>query len=257
MTMPEKALALVFLHYFGGSDREWDGLTAAMRDKHPCLALNLRGHGGKGDGDGYERGIDALVYDAAAEIEEARLSHYVVVGHSMGGKVALALTARQPEGLRGLFLLAPSPPTPKPISDRDRAESLASWGDREASRICLQRITNLPITAEAATRFTEDNLRTTEAVWSWWYRTGSREDISDRMTEIIVPVSVIAGSEDSVISPEVQKSETASALADSRLNLIPGAGHLLTDEAPHSVEAVLRQFLAVTKDQSKETRAEL
>lgn len=175
----------------------------------------------------------------------------------MGGKVALALAARQPEGVRGLFLLAPSPPTPEPISDRDRAESLASWGDREASDICLQRITNLPITAEAAMRFTNDNLRTTEAVWSWWYRTGSREDISDRMSKVIVPVSIIKGSEDSVISPEVQQSETASALPNSRLNLIPGAGHLLTDEAPHTVEVALRQFLAVLKDQSKETRAEL
>ncbi|MES2464987.1 MAG: alpha/beta hydrolase [Armatimonadota bacterium] len=253
--MSEPTTTLVFLHYFGGSAREWDDLTGAIGDDHPCLALNLRGHGGRGDGDGYERGIDALVYEVAADIEEARLTDYVIVGHSMGGKVALALAAQQPSGLRGLLLLAPSPPTPEPISDKDRAESLATWGDREASDLCLQRITNLPVTAEAAARFTEDNLRTTEAVWQWWYRTGSREDISGRMMDVAVPVWIMTGSEDSVISPQVQQSETAAPLANSRLVRIPGAGHLLNDEVPRTVEAALRQFIAVLKIDLKETVA--
>jgi pimeloyl-ACP methyl ester carboxylesterase len=246
--MHENAPALVFLHYFGGSKRQWDGLTAAMRAEHPCLALNLRGHGGNGDGDGYKRGIETLGYEVAADIEEARLSQYVIVGHSMGGKVALALAAQQPEGLRGLFLLAPSPPTPEPISEKDRAESLAGWGDREASNSCLQRITNLPVTAEAAARFTEDNLRTTEAVWSWWYSKGSRENISGSMRDVTVPVCILTGSEDSVISPEVQQSDTARPLANCRLIRIPGAGHLLTDEVPNTVEAALRQFLSTLTD---------
>jgi pimeloyl-ACP methyl ester carboxylesterase len=135
----------------------------------------------------------------------------------MGGKVALALAAQRPRGLQGLFLLAPSPPTPEPISEKDRAESLATWADREASNLCLQRITNLPVTAEAASRFTEDNLRTTEAVWDWWYHTGSRENILHLMPDVAAPVWIMTGSEDSVIPPDIQQCETAAPLKNKRL----------------------------------------
>lgn len=246
--MSKSMLALVFLHYFGGSSQEWNGMTAAMGDEYSCLALNLRGHGGTGDSDGYARGIDALVDDVAAEIKEAGLTEYVVVGHSMGGKVALALAARQPGALRGLFLLAPSPPTPEPISDKDRAESLADWGDQQASEEALLKITHFPVTADTAERFTADNLRTTEAVWYWWYSIGSREDISDRMGRVEVPVLTLVGSEDKVIPLDVQQRETAVRLANARLEVVPEAGHLLTDEAPQAVDSALRKFLTVLPD---------
>ena len=236
-------LAIVFLHYFGGSAREWEGLTAALSPNYPCLAPSLRGHGGKGDGDGYERGIDALVDEVAADIEEARLTEYVVVGHSMGGKAALELASRQPKGLRGLFLLSPSPPTPEPMSDEGRAQSLGEWGDPAASARCVPEITHLPVSAKAANRFVDDNLRTTKAVWDWWYRTGSREDISDRMGGVTVPVLIAVGSEDTVIPPDVHRRETAARLTNAQMEIVPQAGHLLTDEAPEAVETLLRRFI--------------
>ena len=241
--MPSNQLAIVFLHYFGGSAQEWEGLATALRPDYPCLALNLRGHGGKGDGDGYERGIDALVYEVAADIEEARLTQYILVGHSMGGKAALELASRRPAGLRGLFLLSPSPATPEPISDKDRADSLASWGNRAASEKALQKITHRPVSEKAANRFVEDNLRTTKAVWEWWYRTGSREDISERMGHVAVPVLIAAGSEDTVITPEVHRRETAARLADAQMEIVSQSGHLLVDEAPEAIETLLRRFI--------------
>jgi pimeloyl-ACP methyl ester carboxylesterase len=246
--MPNDQLSLVFLHYFGGSSQEWNNLTAAISDDFPCFALDLRGHGGRDDADGYERGLDALADDVSEEIEKAGLTQYVIVGHSMGGKVALTLAARQPTGLHGLFLLAPSPPTPEPMSDSGRADSLEAWGDPKTSEESLQKIIGLPITKEAEKRFTEDNLRTTREVWQWWYSTGSKEDISDRLLEVSLPIWIMSGSEDPVIPPNIQQSETAARLANSRLVRLPGAGHLLPDEAPETVEAALRQFLAVLAD---------
>lgn len=241
--MTDNPLAIVFLHYFGGSAREWEGLTAALSLDHPCLALNLRGHGGKGDGDGYERGIGALVYEVAAEIDEARLTQYVLVGHSMGGKIALELASRRPAGLRGLFLLSPSPPTPEPMSGKDRADSLANWENRAASEKALQKITHRPVSAAAANRFVDDNFRTTKAVWDWWYRTGSREDISERMGRVVVPVLIAAGSEDTVITPNVHRRETAARLANAQMEIVPQAGHLLADESPEAIGTLLRRFI--------------
>ena len=44
------------------------------------------------------------------------LSRYVLVGHSMGGKLAQIVAKRQPDALVGLVLVAPAPPTPMPWS---------------------------------------------------------------------------------------------------------------------------------------------
>ncbi|MBC8104681.1 MAG: alpha/beta hydrolase [Cytophagales bacterium] len=242
MTLTDRALTLVLLHYFGGSGQEWNGTVTALGDTYDCLALTLRGHGGTSDRDGYGGGIETLADDVAVAITDAAPRQYVLVGHSMGGKVALVVAARQPVGLRGLFLLAPSPPTPEPITDADRANALASWGDRAASEDSLRKITRRPLPSQSVARFVEDNLRTTEAVWRWWYESGSRENISEQMDRVAAPVRVLVGAEDPVIPPKVQRREVISRLADARLEVVPDAGHLLPDEVPSIVAAAIRQF---------------
>jgi pimeloyl-ACP methyl ester carboxylesterase len=50
--------------------------------------------------------------DAQRVIKALNLPRFVLVGHSMGGKVAQLLASRHPTGLAGLVLVASSPPTP-------------------------------------------------------------------------------------------------------------------------------------------------
>jgi thioesterase domain-containing protein len=68
--------------------------------------------------------------DVADLIRALEIENYALIGHSMGGKIALALAARRPKGLRSLILLAPSPPTPEPIKEETRGKLLASHGNR-------------------------------------------------------------------------------------------------------------------------------
>ena len=171
--------------------------------------------------------------DAALVAHHCRLPDnphgWVLVGHSMGGKTALALAARQPEGLRGLILIAPSPPTPQPMSNEERRQEIDSYGDASASEKSATKIAVVPLSDIARATFVEDNLRTAQSAWAAWNESGTREDISAVMTKIEVPALLITGGKDPVISHDVYEGEVAARLPQQPEQMvIPEGGHLIT-----------------------------
>ena len=125
---------LVFAHYFGGSARSWTTLADRLGDDMDCVVPDLPGFGDTPPPT--DLSLDGWV-DAFASL--AGDAPFVAVGHSMGGKIALALAARRPATLTGLILLAASPPTPEPMSDDDRQASLAAYGSRRAATRTVQQ----------------------------------------------------------------------------------------------------------------------
>ncbi len=104
-------LPLVFLHYWGGSSRTWDGVIAALPQPFRTIATDHRGWG-ESDAPATGYRLADLADDAEGVIEALDLRRYALIGHSMGGKVAQLLASRRPKGLVGLVLVAPSPPQP-------------------------------------------------------------------------------------------------------------------------------------------------
>jgi len=97
--------ALVFLYYWGGSSRTWQDVINQLGGKPRSIALDQRGWGDSVARDGrYD--LSAMADDAEAVARTLGLVRYVLVGHSMGGKVAQIIAARRPDGLVGLVLVA-------------------------------------------------------------------------------------------------------------------------------------------------------
>src|SRR6266478_4136923 len=96
--------SLVFLHYWGGSSRTRTEVIDDLAHDHRCIAIDHRGWG-ESDAPGPGYGIDDLTGDALGVIRKLKLQDFVVVGHSMGGKVAQLLASRRPAGLKGLILV--------------------------------------------------------------------------------------------------------------------------------------------------------
>ena len=131
-----KGEALVFLHYFGGSARSWKWVTEQLSDNYRCFAINLPGFGGttplqkstiQGHADFVQRELKALGVDT-----------YTLVGHSMGGKIAIQVAANAPKGtIKQLVLIAPSPPTTEPMPEDEKERMLHHPKRSEAEKTVM------------------------------------------------------------------------------------------------------------------------
>ncbi len=231
--------SLLFLHYFGGSSRSWSEVIGLLEADFRCIAPDLRGFGASGAASGPFT-VAQNADDIAALIEEMNLENFWLIGHSMGGKIALALAARQPRGLGGLILLAPSPPTPEPMSEKARDTLLEGHGNEEKAREILCGLTAQPLPAAILQRAIEDNLCASPAAWQAWLESGSREDIAGQMTRVQVPVEVVAGEKDKDLGAEVMEREVVSRLSSVQLHIVPECGHLLPLEEPAQIAALIR-----------------
>lgn len=234
--------ALLFLHYFGGSARSWFPLCDHLRDRYRCIMPDLRGFGSSDDVPDRHM-TKAAADDIAALIEMLALRDVVLVGHSMGGKIAMALAARRLPEVDGLVLIAPSPPTPEPITDGDRADLLAAYGDPEKANATAQRLTIHPPTAPLFRQVVEDSLRTTQAAWTSWLETGSREDISVAMERIDVPALVVIGGDDETIPRATIEREVSGRLQAAETVVIPGAKHLVPLGQPVALAEAVETWL--------------
>lgn len=230
----------LFLHSWGSSKRDWALLAPLLPFEIEPTFVDLRGFG--------DAPAPPGPYDVASYADDVlRLvegwTEYLLVGHSMGGKFALAAAMRRPEGLSRLLLVAPSPPTPEPMSEEDRAKSLADYGDRAAARETVAKVSRAPLPEAIRQAAEDDYVRTSERGWKSWLEAGSREDISGLMDRIEVPVRVVVGAEDPVMHPEMLRREVADRLKDATLTEISGAGHLLPVEKPHELAAFVASNL--------------
>jgi pimeloyl-ACP methyl ester carboxylesterase len=166
---------------------------------------------------------------------------FVLIGHSMGGKIALALAARRPANLDSLILLAPSPPTPEPISDSERKRLLAGHGDRAAAEETLNKITAHTLPTQTFERCIEDALRCSPLAWRAWLEDGSREDISHDVRRIDVPVVVVAGELDEPLNASLLKREIVERIGNARLTTLPDAKHLFPLEESAKVAELINQ----------------
>lgn len=237
-------LTLVFLHYFGGSAREWQGVMNQLSDAYRCIAIDLRGHGdSEAPSTGYA--VDDMADDIADLLRTLGVEDFVLAGHSMSGKVALALASRQPVGLQLLLLASPSPPVPEPIPDDERQKSLAGYGYRSAAGKTLRKITAAILPEAVQEQIIADNLRTAKPAWDAWLLQGSKEDISAWMNTINVPVRIIVGSDDCALPPDVQTRMTLPYLTDVTMEIIDGVGHLLPWETPDELAKFILKNLPV------------
>ncbi len=176
---------LVFLHHFGGSSRTWFEVINGLRDEFHSVVPDLRGFGLSGaPAAGYT--VSDSADDVAALIDQLGVDRYTLIGHSMGGKIALALAARRPAGLESLVLVAPSPPSPEPIPNAKRARLLKGHGDHAAAEQTVHGITTRRLAGAVFRQTVADVERSSAPAWHAWLEHGSREDLTGEMPRVAV-----------------------------------------------------------------------
>lgn len=99
-------LPVLLVHGFAGSSEHWQDQLRYLRETRRAAAFDLRGHG-RSDSPGAQSAysIEAMAGDVGAVADALALRRFVLVGHSMGGAVAAAYAALQPQRVAGLVLV--------------------------------------------------------------------------------------------------------------------------------------------------------
>lgn len=112
---------LIVLHGLLGSSRNWLGAGAALAEHWHVHALDLRNHGQSPHAD--EMDYDQMVSDVDAWMDANGIPDADIMGHSMGGKVAMIMACREPDRVRRLMVVDIAPKSYR--SEGARAEFAA------------------------------------------------------------------------------------------------------------------------------------
>ena len=236
-------LSLVFLHYWGGSSRTWHQTIDALPQRYRTIAIDHRGWGESEPGNG-NYGIADLAADAEGVIESMGIQQYVLIGQSMGGKVAQLMASRRPQGLVGLVLVAPASPCASPIPLDQRQFIAAAYASRESIlAACDQVLTARALSPAIKEQVVEDSLRgSPDAKFAWPMKT-ILEDITKDVARIRVPTLVIAGEFDQIDPVDTLKAQLLSRIHCATMCTLPGVGHLSPLEAPIEIAREIEQFI--------------
>ena len=235
--------ALVFLHYWGGSSRTWRHVIQRLPPDFHTIAIDQRGWG-QSDAPATGYALADLAADAIAVIATLDLDRYVLVGHSMGGKVAQQIAARAPTGLIGVALIAPAPPGPLALPIEARRAMVHAYDSRDSVVATLEQVL-------APNGLTRDDLETVIAdsltgalpARSAWPLAASQEDLTAIVGAISVPVMIMSGAEDRVDPPATLRRELLARIAHAQFHELAHVGHLLPYEAPDAVAGLLGPFV--------------
>jgi pimeloyl-ACP methyl ester carboxylesterase len=252
---------VVALHWLGGSSLTWTEVGSELAKRGTrCAALDLPGFG---DAEGLEEfTVAASVEAVIATVAELRRADgdapWLVMGHSMGGKFAavIARAAVQGDerlrGLAGVILVSPSPPSPEPMTDKQRKHLMQQLGESSrdgkedwsrAQDFVEANVGKLPLSDAVRDRTVRDVLRMDRAAFRAWLTTGSKEDWSERVGVLPLQALVMAGTEEPALGPEAQRTHTVPHFENARLVALQGGGHLGPLERPGEVAGRVVDFV--------------
>src|SRR6516165_1688923 len=236
---------VLLIHGYGGDRNSWLFLHEPLAAHHRVYALDLPGHGtsSKDVGDG---SVSLLVDAVLGVLDAVGVERAHLVGHSLGGAVAVAAAARSPERVSSLTLIAPSGFGPE-----INAGYLRGFADAQTRRELKPVVGQLFADESLVTRQVVDDLLAykrldgVEAALHILVDTlldgdAQRVDSAVAMAAIggAMPVTVVWGSADRVIP-----AAPAGSVAGAFSYLLDGAGHMPHMERPAEVQTAIEETI--------------
>lgn len=236
---------LVLLHGGGGNVHWWDDLAVCFADRFHVVALDFRGHGDSDHPD--ELLVGAFSEDLAALVEDLGGQPPLLVGHSLGGRVALDHAAGR-GGVRGLVMLDVARGAPAGLGEATRRTLgiRRSYRSREEAVSRFRFLPEAPNTPEATRcAIAERSVRRDpDGRYGFkfdprWFGVATRP--LPPLDRVACPTLVVRGERSPLLSDEGAKAWVAE-IPGSELLVVPDAGHHVHLDRPQDVRGALDRF---------------
>lgn len=246
---PKSNRPIVFIHGLGGSLSSWQLVMGGLADRHRMTAVDLPGHGNssKTPPDSTDYSVAGLANDIAAALAVGKRKPSVIVGHSLGGAVALKLALDHPELVTGLVLID-SAALGESIAG-ELIDLMAGDGGAETARGLLslffadqKLVTDRGV--EEMAGFQEDGgWEAQQAVANAAFAGDTQQfDLSPELSTIDKPVLLIWGEHDRVI-PLSDAISALTGFPDALLKVLPDTGHVPQVERAAEVATAIDRFV--------------
>jgi len=240
--------SLLFLHGLFGSSINWNSVARHFEQDWHIIAPDLRNHGRSPHSD--EMSYALMAKDVLALIDQLGLEKVIPIGHSMGGKAALALAQQSPESVERLVLADIAPVAYaggfSDVIAAFRSVHLASIKNRNDA----DRSMSVYIAEAGIRQYLLQNLEQKQGAWRWRINldviTASMDTIRGFEPGCLKPYAgeslIIRGEFSDYVLPEYEAA-IHQCLPRVRIEVLPGVGHWVYAEDPEGFNKVLEDFL--------------
>lgn len=248
---PRQGSPVLLIHGSGASGACWGPVVGALAGHHHVIRVDLPGCGQSPPTPSYD--VPEQAGRVAVLLDDLRLRHVTVVGHSSGGYVATALAEQRPDLVGSLALISTGPSLdallPQPFILRALlAPPLGPllWPRRSDAMIRkgISATTVRPV--DIADDAVADLKNITYGAFRKVLRRNAayvaERSVPERLADLDVRVLVIFGAADPRYEPSSARQR--DALPNARVEMLPGVGHVPILEAPETTSELLLSFTA-------------
>jgi 3-oxoadipate enol-lactonase len=232
---------MVLLHGYPLDHHLWDDLVPLLEDSFDLVLPDLRGFGGSSTVDSFYA-MEDIAADITALLDHLKIEKAAIVGHSMGGYVALAFARLYPERVRGLGLVSSQVLADPPDRKEGRYKSAAEVADKGIASVVETMAPKFTSNPELQKFARESMERQQPAAYIGALKAmAERVDSTPLLSKLNIPVVIVHGDADALI-PIDRAREVKAMLPDVYLVEISGAGHMPMMEAKEKTAEALKHL---------------
>ncbi|MHB8777685.1 MAG: alpha/beta fold hydrolase [Anaerolineales bacterium] len=228
---------VILIHGVGGNHLIWPPQIRRLADER-VYALDLPGHG-QSEGTG-RHSIDEYADDILAFIKALKIRTAVLAGISMGSAIALTVALKYPKTVTGLALLGGG------AKMRVASKILETAGNSNTFRSTVGMINENCFSANTSPSLVQlskqNMLKIRPPVLLGDFLACNEFDVTDQLEKIKIPALIVCGSKDKMMPLKYSQS-LHEGLANSQLQVLENAGHMVMLEQPARVASLLKKFM--------------
>ena len=229
---------IILIHGAGSNRLCWPPAIRRLRD-HPIIALDLPGHGNSRDEIGYHS-IESYAVRVAELQKSQGIYQAVLVGHSMGGAIALSVALQFPDLVSGLGMISTGAHFDIP---EDLLELVRNPLTQPEALITLRQRSFSPKTSQNIVDQAMQPLeKVRQSVFQGDWNACAQFDLREELGALQIPVWIAVGADDSLTTP-AQSRFFQKLISSASLQVIENAGHMVILEKPEELAVGLQQFL--------------